>query len=303
MKLELVQFPNTDNIFLPGLLYEPERGSDKVLIYLHGNGTSGGFYSVELQNIFGKTLTDNGISYLTFTNIGGHLIQKFDQVTDGKRERIVAGVAYELIKDCISDIDGAINFVKRRGYRHIYLIGASTGANKICVYDFYKEKNIVEKYILESGGDDSGLYYHEVGDKKFGLALQKCEKKIEEGKGADLVPQYLYDIPISFQSLYDQINPDGDYNIFPFYWQLNQIKIMEKKPWREIKKIIKPSLVIYGDQDEYCYGRALDCVGLIKKAVAGKENFCFKIIRDADHSYFGKREELAKRVIEFLKKG
>src|SRR3989344_4745824 len=120
MKLELIQFPNTENIFLPGLLFEPENGSDKILIFLHGNGSSGGFYSVELQNIFGKNLTVNGISYFTFTNTGGHLIQKFDKISAGKKERVVAGSAFELIKDCVSDIDGAINYLKGRGYKHFY---------------------------------------------------------------------------------------------------------------------------------------------------------------------------------------
>jgi hypothetical protein len=301
MRLDLVQFPNTNNVFLPGLIYEPENGSDKVLISLHGNGSSGGFYNVELQNIFGKTLTDNNISYFTFTNTGGHLIQNFDKIINGEKDRVVAGVAYELIKDCIYDIDGAINFVKSRGYKHIYLIGASTGANKICVYDFYKEKNIVEKYVLESGGDDSGLYYHSVGDKKFRSTLQICVKKVNEGKGRNLVPKYLSDVPISYQSLYDQINPNGDYNIFPFYWLLNGVEIIKKVPWREIKKVVKPTLVIYGDKDEYCYGKVQDCVKLIKNAVIGKEDFCFEIIPDADHSYFGKRKELVDKVIKFLK--
>jgi len=300
MKLELIEFPNTNNIFLPGLLYEPEKGSDKVLIYLHGNGSSGGFYSVEVQNIFGKTLIDNRISYFTFTNTGGHLIQKFDKITDGENERVVAGVAYELIKDCISDIDGAVNFVKSRGYKHIYFIGASTGANKICVYDFYKEKNIVEKYILESGGDDSGLYYSAVGDKKFMSALQMCEKQIKDGKGRNLVPKYLYSTPISYQSLYDQINPDGDYNIFPFYWQLNGVQIMKKTPWREIVKITRPILVIYGDQDEYCYEKVLDCVNLMKNAVTGKKNYKFEVVKDANHAFFGKRKELVEKVLKFL---
>jgi len=300
MKLHLVQFPNTQNVYLPGLLYEPENGSDKVLVYLHGNGSSGGFYSVELQNVFGKTLTDAGISYLTFTNTGGHLIQKFDRIIGEQKDRMTAGVAYELIKDCIADIDGAINFVKGRCYRHIYLIGASTGANKICVYDFYKKNNSVKKYVLESGGDDSGLHYHAVGARKFQLALKKCKDVIKSGKGRNLVPKYLYSSPISYQSLYDQINPDGNYNVFPFYWQLNKIKIMKKEPWREIKGIVKPTLIVYGSSDEYCYGKVDDCIDLIKQATAGKKNFRFEMIAGADHAYFGKRKELVEKVIEFL---
>lgn len=301
MKLELLQFPNTNNIVLPGLLYEPENGTDKVLISLHGNGSSAGFYSVELQNTLGKTLTENEISYLTFTNTGGHLIQKFDKIVDGKTERIIVGVAYELIKDCISDIDGAINFALSRGYKHIYLIGGSTGANKICVYNYYKERNIIEKYILQGGGDDSGIFYSIVGDKRFREAFKLCKKSIDDGKGRNFVSKRVSSLPMSYQSLYDQINPDGDYNIFPFYWQINKVKIMEKEPWREIKKITKPTLVIYGDKDEYCYGKVKDCMELIRNAVNRRDNFVFKTITDADHSYFGKRKELVEEIVNFLK--
>jgi len=300
MKLELVQFANTNNVLLPGLLYEPESGSDRILIFLHGSGSSAGFYSVELQNTFGEILTKSGISYLTFTNTGGHVVQKFTKKMGEEEERIIAGNAYELIKDCLSDIDGAINFVKSRGYRHIYLIGGSTGANKICVYNFYKQKNIIEKYVLVSGSDDSGLYYIDVGEEKFHLVLQKCKKEIKKGNGRNLAPKYLYRSLISYQSLFDQINPDGDYNIFPFYWQLNKIKIMIKAPWREIKKINKPTLVIYGNMDEFCYGRVPDCVDLIKKAVWIRKNFQFEIIQGADHKYSGKTQELAKKVTKFL---
>jgi pimeloyl-ACP methyl ester carboxylesterase len=269
MKLQLIEFPNIKNVILPGLLFEPDKDSKKIAIFIHGNGSSAGFYSTELHNTFGKSLTDKGIAYLTFTNTGGHMIQKFDRLIYKKRERITFGVTYELIKDCIFDIDGAINYVKSRGYEHIYLIGVSTGANKICVYNFYKKNNIVEKYILLSTGDDSGIYYNSVGDKRFRLALEKCRNMITKGKGRDLAPQFLYGLPISFQSLYDQINPDGDYNIFPFYWHLNKIKIMKKGPWRELKKITKPTIVIQGGEDEHCYGRATECVDLVKNAVKG----------------------------------
>jgi hypothetical protein len=300
MKLKLVEFLNTNNIALPGLLFEPKMISDKVLISLHGNGSAGGFYSVELQNAFGKTLTDNGIAYFTFTNTGGHLIQKFNKIMGENKERLTIGAAYEIIKDCIYDIGGAVNFAKSNGYKHIYLIGASTGANKICVYNYYNEKNEVEKYILQSGGDDSGIFYKEFGEKKFRLTLEKCKEAIKKNKGNLLVPNYLSSSPISYLSLYDQINPDGDYNIFPFYWQLNSTLIMKKKPWREIKKISKPTLVIYGGNDEYCYGRVSDCVGLIKEATKGYNNFKFEIIEGADHAYFGRRKELAKKVLNFI---
>lgn len=302
MTLKLVQFPNTDNVLLPGLLYEPEQNSDTVAFYLHGNGGAGGFYSVDFQNTFGKTLTDAGISYITFTNTGGHLLHKFDQVTENGRERVQTGSAYELIKDCIGDIDGVIAYLKSLGYKHFYVIGTSTGANKICVYNYYKKNNILEKYVLVSGGDDSGIYHYSVGDKKFKIAIDQSQKKIAEGKGMDLVPKYLYHGPLSYRSLYDQINPDGDYNTFSFFWEINKMKMMTKKPWRELQSITVPTLVLYGDADEYCYGKVQDCVELFKKAVDGKSNFSFEIIAGGDHNFSGKRKELAERIVNFLRK-
>jgi pimeloyl-ACP methyl ester carboxylesterase len=300
MNLELVQFPNTDQIILPGLLYSSQARTDRILISLHGNGSAAGFYNVNNKNTFGKITTENSIDFLTFTNTGGHLIQKFDQIVNGKTNRVQIGVAYELINNCIQDINGAIKFVKTRGYKHIYLIGHSTGANKIGVYNYYLPNNEVEKFVLESGGDDSGLYYAVVGPKKFNQVIQKCKDKVRTHKGQEFVPKTWVSGVISYQSLLDQINPDGDYNTFPFYWELNKVKIMKKNPWREILSITKPCLVIYGDRDEYCYGRNVECVDLIKRAAAGKDNFSFQTIKDADHGYTGHEEILVQSVVKFL---
>ncbi len=91
MKLSLIQFENTDRVLLPGLLYEPEEKTDRILIRLHGNGSSGGLYGVDSNNIFGKALTDNKVAYLPFTNTGGHILQRFHKIVGDERERVMVG--------------------------------------------------------------------------------------------------------------------------------------------------------------------------------------------------------------------
>lgn len=54
--LKLVQFESTDRIILPGLLYKPKSKSDKVAIFLHGNGSSSVFYDVVLMNTLASYL-------------------------------------------------------------------------------------------------------------------------------------------------------------------------------------------------------------------------------------------------------
>lgn len=303
MSLKLISFEATDKIQLPGLLYEPHTKTTEVALYLHGNGSSSIFYKDDSMNLLATLLARVGISFFPFNNRGAHWIKKLVKKRGTEEDRILYGMTFELIKECIYDIDGALDYLKKIGYKKFYLIGLSTGANKIVVYHYYKPKNLIDKYILVSGGDDTGLYYQDFGQKKFRSLLKTSRDKTKKGKGRELIPQDIIADPlISYQSLYDTINPDGDYNIFPFNEYINNLKLSRKKLFRKYKTINKPSLVIYGEQDEYCYGDVPRCVEILKKECAHPEFFTFKMIKGADHGYTGKGEKLAEIISSWLKR-
>mgnify|MGYP001604750315 CR=1 FL=1 len=129
-KTKWVQFESTDKLLLPGMLFEPDSKTKKVAINLHGNGSSSVFYNFERTDSFAKELNKQNISFFTFNNRGAHYIKKL-KINNEEKEEIKIGTAFELIKDCIKDIDGAIELLKSLGYEEFYLIGHSTGANKI----------------------------------------------------------------------------------------------------------------------------------------------------------------------------
>lgn len=299
-----ISFLTKDNLKLPALLYTPERKTKKIALFLHGNGSSGTFYSPTRITTFAHHLNNEGIAFFPFNNRGAHYIMSLKkQIDEITQKRVSAGMTYELIKDCIFDIDGAIEYLKSRGYETFYVIGMSTGANKIVTYNFHKPKNEIEKYVLMCGGDDTGLYYKEFGEKKFSIILKKCKEMIEKGKGMNIVPKKFSPyFPMSYQSLYDTINPEGDYNCFPFNEELNNIKLSKKELFKEYKKINKQTLVIYGDQDEYCYGEIEKCVTILKKKTEKKDNFTYEIIPEADHGFTGKDEQLSSIISKWLKK-
>lgn len=301
MQQHLIHFETKDNLRLPGLLFEPVQPTKKVAIYLHGNGTSSVFYDPTKIEL-GKELTDNAISFFPFNNRGAHLIKSLKRQTEQGAERVMYGTAYELIKECIFDIDGAIAELKKKGYEEFYLIGESTGANKIVVYNYYKPQNDVSKYILLSGGDDTGLYYDELGKEKFNEILNISKVKMDEGKGTELLPHELYSgMPMSYQSMYDTLNPDGDYNIFPYNEVMNDLQLSSKELFREYKKINKPTLIVYGGEDEFCYGKVPECVEILKKNTSNPALFQFEIIKGADHGCSGKEDELHNKIITFLR--
>jgi pimeloyl-ACP methyl ester carboxylesterase len=291
---KFVQFKTSDNLILPGLLFEVQT-SKEVAIFLHGNGSSSVFYFDDYS--LAKELNKKGISLLMFNNRGAHIIKKFNVESNGVVERKRFGMAYENIKESIFDIEGAVAFLEKQGYKNFHLIGTSTGANKICVFNYYRPKNNVSKYVLVSGGDDTGIYYSMLGKSKFQKILELSKKKIQEGKGEEIICDLLPDDVLSYKAFWDMCNPDGDYNIFPYTEVIERIKLSTKKLFRHFKSIRKSTMIIYGENDEYVPWGTEKIYKILKDY---QPNFTYKIIQATDHQYSGKIPVLAKLIAHWL---
>lgn len=294
-KPEFVDFNTKDGLTLPGLLYRAKRGKSAA-IYLHGNGSSSVFYDEAENRVLADALAKKNISTLYFNNRGALNIKKLYVRRGKKEEKKRFGMAYEKIKECVPDIDGAIAFLKKQGYNKFYLIGASTGANKICVYNFYKRKNDVEKYVLLCGGDDTGIYYHMLGKAKFRKLLANAKRKIKAKRGEEIIKEMLPEL-FSYIGFWDIANPDGDYNVFPFYEVLRKVKLSKRPLFRHFKSIKKPSLVVYGDQDEYAWGDVPRIVEILK---GYQPELDYRIIKGADHGFKNREKRLANIIANWL---
>jgi pimeloyl-ACP methyl ester carboxylesterase len=297
----LVVFPSEDQLMLPGLLFQPLQPTQKVAIFVHGNGSASVFYSVKRMSALAQQFTQQGIALLAFNNRGAHFIKTVNKFHEPKEnftgyDDVTLGTAYELIKDCVYDINGAMQFLKQQKFSKFYLIGHSSGANKICVYDHYQPQNEIDKYVLLSGGDDTGFYYQQIGDRdKFFKYLEQAKNKIEQGRGEQLIPKYIMDRILSYQSFYDVSNPDGDYNTFPFTEYLKSLELSTQPLFRYFKAIQKPSLVLYGENDAYSPNKSgRQAIKILRQQVKNKSNFEFKLILKADHSFHGQEDELGQ---------
>jgi pimeloyl-ACP methyl ester carboxylesterase len=297
LESKLVQIKTVDGLILPGLLYNANK-SGKVMIHLHGNGSSSVFYHYDQMQDFANVLNNVDISLLMFNNRGAHYIKKLNVERKNKAaEQKRFGMAYEIIKECVYDIDAAITYLEKMGFKEFYLFGHSTGANKICVYNYYKPDNKISKYILAGGGDDTGLYFNEFGKEKFMRLLKDSKQKIKQGKGEYIICELLPDEIFSYQGFYDIANPDGDYNTFPFLEAMKKTKLSTKPLFRYFNSVKKPTLVVYGENDEYQYGDVPKVMKLLKKQ---QPNFTYKLIGEADHGFSNQQKELAKAVVKWL---
>ncbi|HEX6158589.1 MAG TPA: alpha/beta fold hydrolase, partial [Thermoanaerobaculia bacterium] len=279
----VVRFAATDEVELAGLLYEPKRKSDRAIVFLHGTGGAS-IFEAKRTNLLAAEFMKRGYAWFPFNNRGAHLIRRLK----AKRRSVQGGMAYERIRHCVPDIDGAARELRRRGYRDLTLVGHSTGANKIAVYDHYKPRNPYKRYVLLAGGDDTGLLYEQLGPRRFASGLVKARAAIKARQGSELVPRSLSTLPMSWTSWYDMANPDGDYNTFPFLEKIRGIRLSRRPPFRHVKAIRKPSLILYGENDEYSFGNVPRCVEILADAIGPKPNVELAILADADHGFGGK---------------
>jgi len=295
---QLIEFPTQDGLTLPGILYEQTK-TKRAAIYLHGNGTASVFYNQKEKQTLADVFLKNDISFLYFNNRGANLIKSFKIKQNSDEIRKMYGTAYELIKECVFDIDAAITFLKERGYTEFYLIGSSTGANKICVYNHYKPTNEISKYILADAGDDTGICYDITGKTKFWKLLEKAKENVTKGDGEQLMKELLPDEVFSYKAFYDVANPDGDYNCFPYYEVINKVKLSTKELFGYYKELVKPSLIVFGEHDEYAWGDVPRIVSFLQKE---KPEFAYKIIPEANHGMSGKQQELGEIIVRWLQK-
>lgn len=104
---KLVWFKADDGLELQGFLMEPGRKSHKIALFVHGIG--GEFLWKELLNS-AKLFLRNEMSFFAINTRGACIIKKFYD----KDKSYKLGAAFEEFKDCIKDIGGAVNFVKKK---------------------------------------------------------------------------------------------------------------------------------------------------------------------------------------------
>jgi pimeloyl-ACP methyl ester carboxylesterase len=299
---QLATVTATDGLLLPTLFFEPAKPSKRLVIWLHGMGSSGIFYSPNHTNALADALTQSNTAFLGLQNRGGGMLQGVKYLDEaGDKQKRLQGTTHELIAECVQDIDGAIAFAKAHGYTELYLAGHSTGANKVALYSYLRPGNPFTGYVIYGGGDDTGIAYEEMGADKFHAAITGSLHQIEAGHGADLAPFDMMGDYFSYQSAYDILNPDGGYNTFPYY-EAQHERLGTKQLFREFKSITKPSLVVYGAVDEYCKPDVETAIEILKREAPKGVEITYQTIPGADHGCYQHEPELATAIADWVAK-
>jgi pimeloyl-ACP methyl ester carboxylesterase len=269
---EICTFKTADNERLHGALFTPERPSDLALLLVHGVAMN--FYLPPLFT-FGQELTARGFHSFAINTRGHDWISRAGNLTK------FGGSAYENLEDCLPDLDGALDYLKRHGYRRIILIGHSLGAIKSIIYQGTRQRPDVIGIVSCSAPRQ---FYSERVARQAGFRelIEKAEAMVAEGKGEELIPVGVGSTPGIFtaRSHVNKYGRDDNNDCRPY-----------------AKRLGCPLLAIVGSgEPNFFYEYAQEIV-----AAAGPDSDC-KLVDGAGHFYHRHISEMVEIIYQWLKR-
>lgn len=282
---EPVRIITKDGLELHGILFEPNKKTNKALIHIHG--WCGNFYENKFIDFIAKEAVDKGFAFLTFNNRGVGFVTDLIKRKKFKVEYVKIGGSWEKFEDCILDIKSAIDFLDKRGYKKIILQGHSLGCQKITFYK-YKTKDKRVKALVELAPVDDVGFVKRLLRKKYGKSLKIAKRMIKKGLGNKPVPKWMsFSVLLNAKRYLDIADPKTlQGRIFDYSGKL-----------KEIKAVDCPVFAIFGSKDDY-ETKPEEKLEILKNNV---KNCDIELIKNANHGFVGFETKLSKLVGNWIK--
>lgn len=288
---ELHQIITKDGIPLEGLLFQPNRKGKTAAVWF-GGLTSRFSKNPERTNVLADIFIKNGISFATFDHRGLGVINSFKTGKGKNKKYILGGTTFEKFEHSVLDIEAILIFLRKRGYKKIFLLGHSTGANKTAYYIWKRGGYGVTGAVLLGPLSDIPGIKAELGRKYF-TVLKTAGKMVKKSRGKELLPFKLVNGAFWSAERFWSIAREGSKeDAFPYY--------DPKRKFYWAKKVRLPVYVVIGEKDEHTDRPVKEILEAFKKQIPQKW-FYGTIIKDADHGFAGRENVLARKLTSWIR--
>lgn len=281
---ETIEIVTPKKVLLNGLWFGSRRPKTAI-IWVHGLGSSL-FSKLDIV----QKLVDKNTAVITFNNRGHDKVSRIAHTGEkiiGKT--VLGGAAHEIFEECVDDIQGAINFVKRAGAKDIWLVGHSTGCQKSIYWASKKGRGVKGIVLLAPISDYSAETYLK-GKRKIARAAKAARALVARKKPHSLLPEVLWPEPIDARRFLSLYTPDSREEMFTY--------AQPKKVPRLLKAVRLPSLAIFAGKDEFADRPAKEITGWFEKNTGA--NLETLIIPQSTHSFRGKETQVASAIKDWI---
>jgi pimeloyl-ACP methyl ester carboxylesterase len=281
---KLIEFHTSDGFLLHGFLQMP-RGAKTCVVYLHG--MNGNFYRGRRVWEMAQKLNKNGVGFFTINTRGHDSLAKIN-ARSSRKWGIMGGTHVEEFKDCIYDISGAINALRKLRFERFILAGHSTGCQKVIYYQYKRADRSVIGLLLLAPADDYNGQKRDLG-KKFAEAVRVSKALVRKRRGSETDNR----IPDGFSakrflSVGDPRSAEA--RIFNYDGRLS-----------EFSKIKEPICAVFGSREEHAVKPVKTYMKILGEKTHSKM-FVPVIIKGAKHSFENHNAALAKVACDFASK-
>lgn len=282
MKFDLESIETKDGVTLHGISTFPPKAK-VAIVWVHG--LAGKFYSRPARaDAFAKEAAKYNAGFVAFNNRGHDIA-----ASGGRSYPYMIGAGFESFTDSVYDIDAVSRFLVKKGIKKIFLVGHSTGCNKVAYYLSQKPHQLVRGGVLVAPiCDIAGSRF--VGKKSYDAEVRKIFRKYSK-KDNSVIKTFLDPGIMSFNRFKSLYTPFAPEDMFPYHTD---------KPWTRFRKILKPILVCIGESDRWLdrsVDRYLD--GFRENAQLGTRLETFSI-KGADHHFTGFENKLARKILDWV---
>ena len=226
-RLELILVHSEDKVALNGLLWEPQKTSDSLVIMVPGGTTGAAFFPAHDYSPLASGLTDNGYAFL-LTNM-----------------RASYNNAFAEYDDAVKDVAAFVAYAKSKGYARIAILGISLGGARMAQYVVERNDPAVKAVGFMASIPSPYLEFQirnsDAEKRRLEDALKHARELVAQGKGME---------PVGFENWF----PGGLSIIGTAKWLISFFGApSDPGTPSTIKygpKIKVPALVVHGDKDE-----------------------------------------------------
>ncbi|MFA4818469.1 MAG: alpha/beta fold hydrolase [Patescibacteria group bacterium] len=264
----------------------------KLFIFVHGL-TANAFSNHDLV----VPLVGKGTAAMTFSNRGHDIIATIYPV-DKKSKKgcksIIAGMAHEVFTDCVDDIQGAVNFARSRGVKNIYLVGHSTGCQKIIYYlARAKPQSAIKGAVLLCPLSDYSSAKKFTNPRVLGRATKIARELVKQKRPHELLPGNAWPYIIDAQRFLSLHTPDSKEEMFT-YARPNVIP-------KTLHQIKVPILTVLAEKDEHGDIQPSAMLDWFKGHIRAADA-SFAVVKDALHNFDGLGYKVVKIISNWAKK-
>ncbi len=281
----LVEIVTPKKVVLNGLWFGPKKAR-RVFVFVHGLSSSA-FSMGGLRD----ALATKEDAVLVFNNRGFEILSGAKRLEKGGVPSWVpAGCAREIFTDCVDDIAGAFALAKKSGAKDIFLVGHSTGAQKIVYALSRKGAPRASGAILLGPLSDQAAARAAGARKAARRQSVLAKRRMASGHPHELLPPLEGFLPADAQRFLSLYTPGSPEDLFPYY-------DAARKP-HGYSSLTLPVLALFAGEDEHADRPAEEIEAWFRKH-SHSRHFASLIVPGVGHSFKGGEKRIASAVRRF----